>query len=71
MYEKLHGTTNVPYSFHIPSDDIEWPEELWARRLGSQLHNARTNYHFGKFDDEKIMILEDAGIIWKIYGKVL
>ncbi|GMF10440.1 unnamed protein product [Phytophthora lilii] len=40
-YQELHGTSHVPQSFVVPSDDPNWPVELHGYRLGQKVNNLR------------------------------
>lgn len=36
-YKELYGDMLVPVRFTVPSDDPNWPEEMWGRKLGKRI----------------------------------
>ncbi|GMF39727.1 unnamed protein product [Phytophthora fragariaefolia] len=40
-YHELHGHSDVPGSFVVPSDDERWPKVLWGFRLGQTIMSMK------------------------------
>lgn len=41
-FHELHGHTDVPQAFVVPSDDTDWPRELAGWRLGKMINKVRS-----------------------------
>lgn len=55
-YQEKHGNLNIP-QYYVTSD---------GKSLGLWLQTQRNNYREGKLKQERIKLLEDIGIIWKV-----
>ncbi|KDO25679.1 hypothetical protein SPRG_08978 [Saprolegnia parasitica CBS 223.65] len=61
-YRELHGHTNVPQAFSVPSDDSRWPVHTWGLALGDIVHNLRTGAMAIRKDQRAQ--LEAIGFVW-------
>jgi hypothetical protein len=51
-YKEIYGNLCVPARFIIPSDDDDWPEEMWGFKLGTAVCHMKYGYsHVDKYDD--------------------
>jgi hypothetical protein len=45
-YQNLHGDMLVPQSFEIPKNCSSWSSDMWGIKLGSIVHNLRSNRRY-------------------------
>ncbi|OQR86676.1 hypothetical protein ACHHYP_10271 [Achlya hypogyna] len=60
-FKTLYGHTDVPHSFVVPEDDLEWPQEVWELELGCAVANLRTD----DLSDDRKAALDDLGFAWR------
>jgi hypothetical protein len=45
-YKALNGDILVAQTFVVPTEDAEWPSDIWGMKLGKTVSNMRNlNYH--------------------------
>ncbi|OQS00260.1 hypothetical protein THRCLA_06093 [Thraustotheca clavata] len=60
-YKQLYGHVDVPKSFIVPEDDIEWPDELWEYELGKVVASLRQ----AELTPERQAEITSLGFTWK------
>lgn len=59
-YKEIYGTLEIPATFIVPRDDLQWPREAWGKRLGALAINLR--YHPEEYNAIK-PVLEEMGMV--------
>ncbi len=68
-YKEVHGDMQVPRPFVVPSS-APWAEETWGMRLGSAVHDIRSQDLYLKGEDaaERRTWLDEMGFMWRVRG---
>ncbi|OQS07094.1 Carboxyvinyl-carboxyphosphonate phosphorylmutase, partial [Thraustotheca clavata] len=61
-FKTIHGHLNVPGQFKIPSQNLQWPENVWNMKLGAVVCNIRKASN--SLDDIKRLHLVELGFVW-------
>jgi hypothetical protein len=65
VYKEEHGDLNVPFAFEVPSS-APWAEETWGMKLGSIVHNIRSQgYYLSDDKPERKEWLDEMGFRWR------
>ncbi|CAK4080710.1 unnamed protein product [Aphanomyces euteiches] len=59
-FKQIHGHLVVPRTFHVPSNDPEWPGNTWEIHLGVLVNNLRTREQ----PDDRRLQLDALGFVW-------
>jgi hypothetical protein len=52
--KSLNGHLIVPYSFVVPADDNQWPQNLWGMKLGQVTAGIRLYGHYAAHEEELV-----------------
>lgn len=64
-FMEINGPVLVIQRFVIPSDNLEWPEELWGMKLGIVIKNIK----YGNAYKDKLDELISLGLVSLLYKK--
>jgi hypothetical protein len=65
-FVQLHGHTQIPCDFVVPSGDTQWPEDTWGYNLGYTVHCIITEGVFGDQVASSKPELRGLGYRWDI-----
>ena len=52
MYKRKFGNMLVPFLFTVPSDNTDWPPEMWKLKLGSTVAQIRIDACYHEYQDD-------------------
>ncbi|CAK4073167.1 unnamed protein product [Aphanomyces euteiches] len=64
-YKQIHGDTNVPRAFVVPSQSSEWPEALWGLKVGVMVNDIRKSV--ATLAADKKAELDALGFVWNAH----
>ena len=53
-YYTLFGDINIPYSYCIPDESVEWPEAVWGMAIGYTVSMMRLSGHYKNLKDQLV-----------------
>ncbi|RLO10972.1 hypothetical protein DYB28_012318, partial [Aphanomyces astaci] len=66
-YRDLHGHTNVPTSFEVPTNDPQWPAPFAGLALGSAVKGLR--FHQAALPTSRRRALDELGFVWSAWDQ--
>ncbi|RHY28379.1 hypothetical protein DYB32_006022 [Aphanomyces invadans] len=63
-YQKVHGNLTVAKAYVVPTEDPQWPKEVWGLKLGNLVRTLRNRA--SGLSPHKLDALNAMGFVWKM-----
>ena len=65
IYGSIHGHTNIPLSFVVPSNSTDWPSRFHGAMVGKSLSKTMKRYRKHTLSSDTVALLEAHHIVWE------
>jgi len=68
VYKEMYGDLLVPQAFIVPTDDVQWDEDLWGLKLGARVNAIRSQGALVAKDQKRMDKLNEMGFVWELHN---